>query len=295
MLIAFYSNVRGSAGTTSNLCCIASYLALQSQAKVLMWENHINWNAIGNNVVPMTRLSLLCESLESYSVNPTKELFGLLLTNVKVEVMLTSMAKEVYSKKLYYLPIRQQEEGVYEKEILKVLPTFLELCKKSKEYIFMDIQDTTKESTQAILSKADLIIYNLPQNVRAFDKILMKLSKKQSNSQSKVRYLIGNYQPDSKINISNIARKYHIAPEQIAAIPYNTSLQQALSTGKIIDFIVNNMNCNKRDYNYSFMKALQKATQMVVDGCEFDYNPQTCKEMNATMKTQKGRCEDCYI
>lgn len=301
MLVAFYSNVRGNTGTTSNLCCLATFLAVKKKQKILLWENHTNWNMIRDNVTPRTKLSLLFDSLDSYHMNGSKEMFCRLLSkeNLDLSCQVQELAKELYPSYLYYLENRQKEDSLLEKEISRILPQFLKLCKESDDLIFMDLHDSSKESTKYILEQADLVVFNLMQHEKSFESLLSN-----NKSMSNIRYLIGNYQPNSKVNIKNICRRYKIPNMDIAMIPYNTLCKEAMAEGRLIEFFTANVGCSREDSNYSFIHALEQAAQMLSDAVE--EIRQTRKNKIITLSTKeesdipihtlsKGRCEDCYI
>ena len=302
MLIAFYSNVRGNAGTTSNLCCLATYLAIRRKQKILLWENHTNWNMIGDNVAERTRLSLLCESLDYYHINGVKELFCRLQRreNLDLSIQVQELAKELYPDTLYYLPNRQIESTLFERDIARVLPRFINLCKESEDLVFMDLQDITKESTRYILEHSDLVIMNLMQYVNPMDRRLIS----NDISISKIRYLIGNYQPNSKYNIKNICRRYKISNMDIAMIPYNTLYREAMTEGKLLEFMSANVECSEEDSNYFFKHAVEQAVEMLDEAIEEVKQSKEKQDAALRIKAEidipiqsisKGRCEDCYI
>lgn len=301
MLIAFYSNIRGNAGTTSNLCCLATYLAVRMKQKILLWENHTNWNMIGDNVTPRTKLSLLYKSIDTYHINGSKELFCRLQQREKLDLtcQVNELAKELYSDVLYYLPNRPMESLLLEKDIAQILPQLIKLCKESDDLVFMDLQDITKESTRFILEESDLVILNLIQHVNSFDRKVIN-----DMSISNVRYLIGNYQPNSKYNIKNICRHYKIPNMDIAMIPYNTLCREAMSEGKLIDFMSANVECSEEDSNYSFIHAVGQAAEMLIEAVREVKHIKEEYKKELPIKTEvdlpirsisKGRCEDCYI
>lgn len=302
MLIAFYSNVRGNAGTTSNLCCLATYLAVKEKQRILLWENHTNWNLIGDNIIPRTKLSLLCESLDSYHISGSRELFCKLQRseNLDLSCQVQELAKELYPDRLYYLPNRQIESSIFEKDISRILPRLIRLCKESDDLVFMDLQDTTKESTHYILEQADLVLLNLMQHLNSLDKKFIS----NGISVSKFRYLIGNYQPKSKFNIKNICRRYKIPNMDIAMIPYNTLCREAMSEGRLLDFMSANVECSEEDPNYSFIHAVEQAAEMLIEVVK-EIKQSKEKQIIALpikveidiplQSTSKGRCEDCYI
>jgi hypothetical protein len=301
MLIAFYSNVRGNAGTTSNLCCLATFLAVSRKQKILLWENHTNWNMIEDTITPRTKLTLLCDSLNSYHISGSKELFCRLLSkhNLDLTEQVQELAKELYPDTLFYMTNRQLEDSLFEKEIARILPQFIALCKESDELVFMDLQDSSKESTKYILEHADLVVFNLIQHSNSLDKSFLN-----NLSISRIRYLIGNYQPNSKINIKNICRCCKIPIMDIAMIPYNTLFREAMSEGRLIDFITANAKCGREDSNYTFIHGVEQAADMLNDAIEqvLQYKKETITSLPMKAETElpiqshsKGRCEDCYI
>lgn len=301
MLVAFYSDVRGNAGTTSNLCCLATFLAVIRKQKIILWENHTNWNMIRDTISPRTKLSLLCDSLNPYHINGSKELFCRLLSkeNLDLKEQIQELAKELYPNSLFYLSNRQIKDSLFEKEIARILPQFITLCKEIDDLVFMDLQDSSKESTKYILEHADLVVFNLIQHSKSLDKFLSN-----NMSISKIRYLIGNYQSNSKINIKNISRSYKIPVMDIAIVPYNTLCREAMSEGRLIDFITANAECGREDSNYAFIHAIEQAADMLNEAVEQvrQYRKEVITSLPIQEGTElpmqshsKGRCEDCYI
>jgi cellulose biosynthesis protein BcsQ len=189
--------------------------------------------------------------------------------------MIEQASKNIWSDLLLYLPIVQEREEIFERDLCQVLIPLLEGMGEVSDIVLIDTVDMSKESTQKILEAADVIVVNLGQDMNVIENYF------QSHKLliSKTVFLIGNYHSNSRINLKNISRKYHINRNQIAVIPNNIEFQEALSYGKVVEFMICNRECHTGDYNYPFMKEVQKAASMILYAME---------------RLKEGRCEDCF-
>ncbi|WP_167957386.1 hypothetical protein [Anaerosporobacter faecicola] len=261
MLIVFYSDIRGNTGTTSNLCSIASYLALTKEEKIILWANHRNWNEIQDLVTPRTRYQLLKEELTEYHMNGTKEIFCQLhrgRTEDKID--LQHFSKEIYPGKLYHLINTIRSEVVFEKEISEVLQEFITLCKDSDDLILCDLQENKQRSTTQILEQADLVIFNVMQHNKSVQSA-MRIGKQYRH----VSYLFGKYQSSSKINLRNIKRKYGLSKEQLNYLPYEPAFANAIQEGKVLEYLIGQLEGEKREKTCSFAHAIGVSAEQIYD------------------------------
>lgn len=300
MIVAFYSDVRGCSGTTSNLCSIATYFALTGNKKIVLWENHFNWNNITKNLKESKRNSSSLRELQVYQANGTKELFFILNTHneysLNNEKTLLSYTEELYPNQLYYLPNQTTSSYLFEREIIHILPDLLTIFKKSDIVLFIDVQNLEKASSRYIIEQADIVVYNLTQDTRSYS------NNDLDRKDSKYRYLIGNYQPYSKNNVKNIIRKSKLNPMHVAIMPNNVALFEAFTEGKLINFLQSNLQCNTYDHNYSLLCAIEQSAKMIAEAIEEmrikdDTNKVVFKDKSNPSRNHviEGRCEDCFI
>lgn len=129
--------------------------------------------------------------------------------------------------------------------------------------VFIDINSGNNSLSMKIAADCDLTVVNLSQNIGLIDAYLTG----NNLIASKVFYLFGNYDTNSKYNIHNLRRKYHkhIKISNSGVIPYNTMFLDAQSDGRVIDFFRENLLCSKKDDNNYFIKQSQKTTSKILN------------------------------
>ena len=112
----------------------------------------------------------------------------------------------------------------------------------------MDISGNPDDLTTAsILEESDLIIVNLPQNLK---KINDYIELKQTNrifNKDKTIVLIGKCDKNSKYNAKNVSRHANI--RDLYPIPYNTQFLEATNEGKITEFFTKFRGRDHQDEN----------------------------------------------
>jgi hypothetical protein len=112
------------------------------------------------------------------------------------------------------------------------------------------------------MADSDLVVVNLSQNMGMLD---IFFPYYRELIRSKVFYLFGNYDVDSKYNINNIRRRYwkEITLVNSGVIPYNTEFLDAQCDGRVCEFIRENLGCNKNDHNRFFIKKSPRSIESV--------------------------------
>ena len=261
MEVAFWSNIGGRNAVTSNLAAISVMLALEKGCQSVLFENHCQ------------RMNLERMFVKKNSVNLLREEENYFYNHKGMDSLIKKMHSNLYSKDTFlksslnfldngicYIPqSRLMNRDLFEYELNQVIEAFLEYMREVSLLTLIDTACNKNLSTKVILSKADLVVVNLSQD----PEILSEFFKKYASIKSKAVYLIGNYDYNSRFNLFNIRRKYHINREQISVIPHNTAFHDSLMSGEIISFLLHNQKCRKEDENYYFIKELKKAANMI--------------------------------
>lgn len=181
---------------------------------------------------------------------------------------------EVKKDRLYYLPgTYKHNREVFEHHLLNHLELVLEAAEYFGENLFLDCSGESGMVCERIMELADVIVINVPQNPHQIEKLPSLILGKEE----KLIYLIGQHNEKSKYHINNIRRRYHIPKEQIAAIPYNVEFDDALSEGKSVRFLEQNLSVKKKDFNYELIQELREATELIIKKAE-----QRTEERNGT-------------
>ncbi len=75
---------------------------------------------------------------------------------------------------------------------------------------------------------------------------------------------MGRYDSNSKYNVKNLIRRYHIDQESVAVIPYSVKYQDSVNEGKTMEFVDRNYQCLKHEEDFSFFKEAEKASKMIL-------------------------------
>lgn len=269
MEVAFWSNIGGKNGVTSNLAGVSILLALEKKCKSILFENHCHMMNLERVLIRKKSSSILKEE-ENYFYNHLgmDSLIKNIHSNLYSKDTLLKSSLNFLDHGIYYIPqSKHRNKELFEYELNQVIQPFLEKVNEISPITFIDTAGSRNLSTKVILSKADLVVVNLSQDPQIIDHFF----ENYSSLTSKAVFLLGNYNHNSKFNLTNIRRKYHIKKEQIAVIPYNIAYRDSLINGDTISFLLRNQKCKREDENYYFMKELKKATAMIYKRIE-DYN-----------------------
>lgn len=168
---------------------------------------------------------------------------------------------EVKKNRLYYLPgTYKNNREVYEHHLLNHLEQILEAAEDFGENLFLDCSGESGNVCERLMEMADVIVINVPQSPHQLEQLPALLLGKEE----KAVYLIGQYNEQSKYHINNIRRQCHIPKEQIAAVSYNIEFADALSEGKSVHFLEQNLSVRKTDFNYQLIQKLKEAAELIL-------------------------------
>lgn len=261
MKVAFWSNVNGKCSTTANTIALSVMQALECNQKVVVFENHAGLCGLDSAFIHNSRgMGVVSEN--SYVYN-----------NIGMESILRKMHKSFndidsinnnvisfLNDRLLFIPGDSvSNEELFEYELNLVIEPLLKNLEQFADNVFVDTANNNNLSTKIILNEADIVVVNITQNQRVIEDFF----ENYSGIMHKAFFLVGNYEPYSRFDITAIAKRYQINPDAIAAVPYNYEFRESLATGTVVDFIERNHNCKKRDNNYYFMTQLRKSAIML--------------------------------
>lgn len=271
MKVAFWSNIEGKNGVTSNLACISVMSALKYRLKSVILENHYNINNIENAFTSIQTNQYVREENYYFNHLGLDSLMKRLNSKIRDEQIIKKASIGFFNNNIFYIPHSQiKSKEVLEYELNQVIMPLLLQTEEFSNLVFIDTINSNNITSKVILDEADLVVVNLSQD----SIIINHFFENYSSLLSKSVFIIGSYNHNSRYNLKNIQRKYRIKNENIAVIPYNIELKDALSEGNVIEFISRNYYCKKEDSNYYFIKELKHATDMIVNKM-----PMCCSEV----------------
>lgn len=253
MKIAFWSNMHGQTGTTSNLLAIAVMSTLQFKSRNMVTQTHFNLNNLEAPLVS-TSNSIAKEYFLDIGIDAlargikSSPLDGEIIENCSISLL---------NRRLNLLPgTAKNNRDIYESDMSRTITGILQAAVNYYDIVFIDTNSGKNELTMKILQNADLIIVNLSQN----KSIIEDYAANYQFDHRKIFYLLGNYDNISKYNLKNIRKTYRwLNSRNTAIIPYNTEYMDAQSDGQVISFLLRNLECDKEESNAYFISEVKRA------------------------------------
>ena len=144
--------------------------------------------------------------------------------------------------------------------ILDIFETFADI-------IYIDTSNGNNLSSKVILDEADLVVVNLAQN----NSMIQNFFDNYSSILHKCVFIISSYRKKAKLTINKISKTHLIDKSNIAMIPYNVEYHEAVSHGNIVEFLMRNFSCKRSHPNYTFIKEVKKAVEMIMRNMELNH------------------------
>ena len=268
MKIAFWSHTREGACVTTNLACMAAMTAVHSEKKCMLLENHYSLRNIGDLMLPSERIECLREQGQYYNKYGLEHLLKELYSGKNDANMIQHTAIPLLFQNLFYLPqsfIVNRDVFNYEFELVR--ETLFQCLEEAADLLIVDTESNRNLSTTSILSDADLIVVNLRQDT----KMLTEFFENHPIIRNKAFFLIGKYQPNHTWNLRRICYRFHIPRQNIGVIPYNLELEEAVTYGRVLQFLNRNIDEKQNKENAFFMRQVDRAVELLhqrIESCQ---------------------------
>ncbi|MBO5489507.1 MAG: hypothetical protein J5972_06350 [Eubacterium sp.] len=263
MRIAFWSNTRGKTCVTSNLACISILATMnvqQAGGRTILFENHQSIINLGNILFSQISDNMVGQEPVYRAHRGMEEILELLCKGVDSELPIIQNAKEYLGQKLLYLPTYAYgNSDVLEYRLERGCNELFEYLERYNDLVFVDTSANPLRSSRKILQCSDLIVVNLIQN----EAMLSHFFRNYQGIREKAFYLIGNYEEKSCLDRETICGKYGIPRERIAVIPRNLHFSDALSSGRVIDFLASKEKKVLSREDHFFFEQAEEAARMI--------------------------------
>ncbi len=258
MKIAFWSNVRGVCGVTSNLACISVIGALMGKQKAILLENHFHLN----NLELILNQSLernLVREYTYYSQVGIDHFMRRVHSGLDSERAVEDCSIRI-TNGLSYLPQNiQMNEEQFNYEFNRVVYSMLGLLEKLGYVIYFDLEKGESLSSRIILNEADMIVVNLCQNPAVIEDFF----RQYGSFRKKAFYVVGCYSPESATTISMIQKKYQIERERLGIVPHSIAFANAMNQGKLVSFLKRSYKEGRKSENRKFLKEIKECVQLL--------------------------------
>ncbi len=257
--IAFWSNLHGQNGTTSNMLAASIMSVLLYNSKVFLGQSHYNINNLESPLIAVSQ-----KDKKEYFMNMGIDAMVRSIKSTYLdEEIIDNCTLSYMNKKLILLPTSVKNNyKIYEDDLEKTIISILQATNKHHDKVFIDLNTRENVVTKKIIEDIDLLVVNLSQNLLVLNDYEETFLNKYKDN--KVIYIFGNYNCNSRYSLINLRKSYSwLKPNNSYVIPYNTEFSDSMSDGKIIPFFYKNLNIKKQDPNYYFIKEVKKLTKVI--------------------------------
>ncbi|MEK5187124.1 hypothetical protein [Solibacillus sp. FSL W7-1324] len=224
--IVSWSPIHGQGAITSNVAALAAYSALTSSKRALITHTQLNYSSLellfGKQLV--TR--------EGFEDAGMAALERLIKSNLLKPNAVMDYTETIYADKLDLLGGSNLEDIIDD----KTLKAILNITKDAYDHIWIDAHSgRNSELTRLILSKADLVIVNLPQNRFVLDRFFNGMDFPEELKGRNYIIVISQYDKKSSFTTRKIKRMYKTqAP--VFQIPYSQQFKDACNTLNVTEW-----------------------------------------------------------
>ena len=186
-----------------------------------------------------------------------------ILSNKTSPEIIKYYTKTIYKDRLELLT----EDNITQEDYQNQRRTYKEIAKIANRYynlVLVDISGSPEESiTRSILEESDIVVVNLPQNIKKINEYLeLKRTNKVFNTEKTI-VLIGRCDKNSKYNAKNLSRQTNI--RDLYPVPYNTQFLEAINEGKITEFFTKFRGRIHPDENTYFLEEVKKNSERILE------------------------------
>lgn len=260
LIIGFWSDRAGTGGTTSNMIITGVMAAKGTDREVILVQGKYDILKLDYAFSPDMRNDILKEDFGYYNHPGIDDILEKHMNNLYTEKDLDENLICVNHSNLSYMPgsIRNNPD-LFRQKFQCVSQKFIKALQGLEQLIFIELDSGMGSLNQYLLSMLDLVVINLGQGSKSLHGI-----KNQSLLMKKSLFLVGRYDSNSKYNVRNLIRRYHINEDCIAVIPYSVKYQDSINEGKTMEFVDRNYKCLKHDEDFGFFKEAARASKMIL-------------------------------
>lgn len=157
-----------------------------------------------------------------------------------------------------YPGTKKGSREVYEMEAQRAFNAVVDKIEECHDNVFIDVASGYSENSRSILENADVAVINLSQNRYVLERYFER-----PLHHEKIVYLIGDYNTASSYSLRNLEKIYPRLKGRTGVIPITAGFLDAQNDGRIIPFLLKNLDCTKDSKNYEFIQAVKNAADLI--------------------------------
>ena len=264
-IISFWSEGDREAGKTASLAAIATQISIDNTYKTLIFNAEYNDSSLEECFWPpkKPRKEAFMLGNRADLATGTTGVAKAILSNKTSPEIIKYYTKTIYKDRLELLT----EDNITQEDYQNQRRTYKEIAKIANRYynlVLVDISGSPEESiTRSILEESDIVVVNLPQNIKKINEYLeFKRTNKVFNTEKTI-VLIGRCDKNSKYNAKNLSRQTNI--RDLYPVPYNTQFLEAINEGKITEFFTKFRGRIHPDENTYFLEEVKKNSERILE------------------------------
>ena len=264
-IISFWSEGDREAGKTASLAAIATQISIDNTYKTLIFNAEYNDSSLEECFWPpkKPRKEAFMLGNRADLATGTTGVAKAILSNKTSPEIIKYYTKTIYKDRLELLT----EDNITQEDYQSQRRTYKEIAKIANRYynlVLVDISGSPEESiTRSILEESDIVVVNLPQNIKKINEYLeLKRTNKVFNTEKTI-VLIGRCDKNSKYNAKNLSRQTNI--RDLYPVPYNTQFLEAINEGKITEFFTKFRGRIHPDENTYFLEEVKKNSERILE------------------------------
>ena len=264
-IISFWSEGDREAGKTASLAAIATQISIDNTYKTLIFNAEYNDSSLEECFWPpkKPRKEAFMLGNRADLATGTTGVAKAILSNKTSPEIIKYYTKTIYKDRLELLT----EDNIKQEDYQNQRRTYKEIAKIANRYynlVLVDISGSPEESiTRSILEESDIVVVNLPQNIKKINEYLeLKRTNKVFNTEKTI-VLIGRCDKNSKYNAKNLSRQTNI--RDLYPVPYNTQFLEAINEGKITEFFTKFRGRIHPDENTYFLEEVKKNSERILE------------------------------
>lgn len=261
MKISFWSPLHGQTGTTSNLLITSLISGIKYKKQGLITQTQFNLN---NLEAPLIGGNTKDLNTQGYfrDVGIDALIRGFKAARLDKETV-ENCCVTLKNTNIILLPgTTKTNQEAFDTDMDLVAKALFKAIENVIDIVFVDVGAGGNPISLKILNDSDLVVVNLNQNVELID---YYFTRYKNMINTKIFYLFGNYDDNSKYNIFNLRRMYKdIKNSNSAVIPYSTKYRDVIADTKVIDFVRENIRCTEIEENYYFISKAIEATEKIL-------------------------------
>lgn len=264
-IISFWSEGDREAGKTASLAAIATQISIDNTYKTLIFNAEYNDSSLEECFWPpkKPRKEAFMLGNRADLATGTTGVAKAILSNKTSPEIIKYYTKTIYKDRLELLT----EDNITQEDYQNQRRTYKEIAKIANRYynlVLVDISGSPEERiTRSILEESDIVVVNLPQNIKKINEYLeLKRTNKVFNTEKTI-VLIGRCDKNSKYNAKNLSRQTNI--RDLYPVPYNTQFLEAINEGKITEFFTKFRGRIHPDENTYFLEEVKKNSERILE------------------------------